>query len=489
MRTYIAAVLFIITILASAQKEANNWYFGNKAGISFESGSPSFLLDGALIYSHGTSTISDSAGNLLFYTDGEHVYNRIHQQMPNGYGLLGNSLSQTSLIMRKPESYNEYYIFTVGNGTIYPLIGLHYSLVKMNLDGGLGDIYLKNVPLAHSNNAVEKITAICNSVNSGFWVIVRNLTQPVNEFHSYLVTSNGISTIPVKTNCLSNILIEGSGNNMGQMKISPDGKFIVSPTGPGDPSTEIGVFNNQTGKIMNSFSLVFPLGHYGVEFSSDSHFIYFTSYSLDEQNRLLQYDLSLLPDQEAFENSLIDIGELGNGLDLQIGLDGRIYVARNYNDYLGVINNPSLKGVACDYDSLGVYLGGRKCYRGLPQFIQTYFLRFEYNGQCAGDTYTFTPNFNPVPDSIHWDFGDPASGANNYSNELNPQHLYQTGGLYNVTAFVRYPDGRTETANRDVTVAQLPLPYPGNDTLFCKGSSIILQAQSGYDSYLWSTNE
>ncbi|MBK7029532.1 MAG: hypothetical protein IPH45_10095 [Bacteroidales bacterium] len=48
--------------------------------------------------------------------------------------------------------------------------------------------------------------------------------------------------------------------------------------------------------------------------------------------------------------------------------------------------------------------------KGLPTFIQTYFLRFTFSGTCAGQIFSFTPNFNPTPDSIHWNFGDPLSG-------------------------------------------------------------------------------
>jgi gliding motility-associated-like protein len=493
MKIILTTLSILLTLNLFSQKEANNWYFGNKAGISFENGSPTVLTGSSMISQFGSATISDSTGNLLFYTNGESVFNRNHQQMPNGFGLLGTGESQTCIIIKKPGSNSKYYIFTVGSAYIQPTVGLYYSIVDIEKQGGLGDVdnLFKNIPLLNSDLAVEKITAVKHADNNSVWVIVRNLTQPVNEYHAYLITSNGVNSQPKKTNCLSNVPILWSGSNNGQMKFSPDSKYLVATINTTVGGTEIGQFNNLTGDIFNLFNfiqdnLIIP---WGVEFSSDSHFIYFTNKYTGIANKIEQYNLSLLPDQGQFINSCINLGIGGNAFDLQVGPDGKIYVAREFSNYLGVINNPSLLGVACDYDSLGVYLGGRKCYRGLPQFIQTYFLRFEYNGQCAGDTFTFTPNFNPVPDSIYWNFGDPASGANNYSNELNPQHLYQTGGLYNVTAFVRYPDGRTETANREVTVAQLPLPYPGNDTLFCKGSSIILQAQSGYDSYLWSTNE
>jgi gliding motility-associated-like protein len=493
MKGFFFIIITFISIDAYSQKEANNWYFGNKAGITFQDGSPTILTNSSLNSMFGTAVISDSAGNLLFYSDGKVVYNRNHQQMPNGHGLLGLGQSQTCIIFKKPGSNSKYYIFTVGVGSVTQYIGLHYSIVDIELQGGLGDVdnFYKNIPLENSSLAVEKITAVKHADNSSVWVIVRNLSQPVNEYHSYLVTPGGVNIQPARTSCLSNIPLETSGNNSGQMKVSPDSKYIVAALNTVNGGTEIGQFDNNTGYINNLFNFIEVLLGipFGVEFSSDSRFVYFTNSTPGFVNKIFQYELSLLPDVNLFINSAVNLGRGGNANALQIGPDGKIYVARVVDYYLGVINNPSLKGLDCDYDSLGVYLGGPMCYRGLPQFIQSYFLRFEYEGNCAGENFIFTPNFNPVPDSIHWDFGDPASGANNISNELNPAHTYLQSGIYTVTAFVRYPDGRTETAIREVTVTALPEPYPVSDTVICKGSTVTLQAESGFDSYLWSNNQ
>ena len=96
-----------------AQKEHYVWYFGDSAGVDFNSGSPVALTNGVLNTLEGCSSISDSAGNLLFYTDGITVYNRFHQQMPNGFGLYGgHSTTQSALIIPQPDSAFIYYIFT-----------------------------------------------------------------------------------------------------------------------------------------------------------------------------------------------------------------------------------------------------------------------------------------------------------------------------------------------------------------------------------------
>ena len=480
-----------------AQKESNNWYFGEYSGIAFPSGVPMALYNSAMYSWNGCSTISDTTGNLLFYTNGEVVYNRNHQQMPNGSGLLGGNGTQNCIIVPYPGNQKKYYIFTVGieeSIPPYPCVGLYYSIINMALDGGRGDIepFFKNMALSSSDKATYKITAVRHQNNTDVWVIVRNLSAPDNEYHSYLITPAGINTIPVRSPCLTYVNATSSGGGRGQMKVSPDGKLIFASI-YGLPGNEIGSFNASTGEINIWFTFypnIINSEICGVEFSQDTRFLYLSTYYTSIYSRLIQYDVSLLPDESSFLSSMKIIAEpAGVARDLQMGPDGKIYVARYNKEYLGVINNPGEEGIACGYDTLGVYLGGRKSRNGLPQFIQSYFLRFSFEGNCAGEPIQFTPNFNPVPDSIHWDFGDPGSGANNTTNELNPAHTYLQSGIYTATAFVRYPDGRTETATREVTVTALPEPYPLSDTVICKGTTVTLQAEGGYDSYLWSTNQ
>src|SRR3970040_2481571 len=97
-------ILFILATPSFAQKEAAIWYFGNYAGLDFNSGNPVALTNGKLVTKEGCTTISDKDGNLLFYTDGSLVYNKNHQVMPNGYGLQGhNSSTQSAIIVPKPK--------------------------------------------------------------------------------------------------------------------------------------------------------------------------------------------------------------------------------------------------------------------------------------------------------------------------------------------------------------------------------------------------
>ncbi|NEM96207.1 hypothetical protein [Pontibacter burrus] len=109
---YLVAGIFS-EALAQINKQSNIWYFGSKAGLDFNSGTPTVLTDGAMEAFEGTASIADADGRLLFYSDGTTVWNKQHQVMANGSGLLGSANSaQSCIIVPKPGSQTIYYLFT-----------------------------------------------------------------------------------------------------------------------------------------------------------------------------------------------------------------------------------------------------------------------------------------------------------------------------------------------------------------------------------------
>ena len=190
---YLFIILFSLNFFA--QKEANIWYFGDKAGIDFNSGSPVALLDGALNTLEGCASISDSNGNLQFYTDGSTIWTKDHSVMSNGTGLNGNfSSTQSAIIIPKPDASDIYYVFTVdfqGEPN-----GLQYSEIDMTLNSGLGAVTsTKNVLLL--TPVLEKLTAIKHANGEDIWVICHKNGSA--EFYAYLVTPTGIQNTPIIT--------------------------------------------------------------------------------------------------------------------------------------------------------------------------------------------------------------------------------------------------------------------------------------------------
>ena len=132
-----------MSFIGFSQNETNHWYFGKNAGIDFGNGDVAFLEDGSMITPAGCSSISDDEGNLMFYTNGQTVWNRNHQIMTNGEGLSGEIDGiQSAIIVPKPNDYSTYYVIYTRENTqtspIYFLTGVYYSEIKFDTLNPLG---------------------------------------------------------------------------------------------------------------------------------------------------------------------------------------------------------------------------------------------------------------------------------------------------------------------------------------------------------------
>ncbi len=230
MKKYLRLILVIFTIFfvknIFSQFANNVWYFGKNAGLNFSGGAPVALIDGALISSDNTASVADNkTGILCFYSNGEKVWNRLHQVMPNGNGLLGHETGGNSAYgVKVPGSDTLYYLFT--SDAFAWANGIRYSIIDMSLDSGRGDVTaVKNVPLL--SPATEKIVAVLHANNNDIWIIMHPWNS--NSFYSYLLTNTGLSTSPV-VSTVGSVHTGGTNgyyNACGQIAASPDGDKIV----------------------------------------------------------------------------------------------------------------------------------------------------------------------------------------------------------------------------------------------------------------------
>jgi hypothetical protein len=114
---------FLILAPAYAQKEAAIWYFGDGAGLDFNSGSPVTLTNGSLNTSEGCASISDKTEIYFLYRWLNSVYNKSHQIMTNGFGLLGIDLYTISaIIVPKPRNLYLLYFYSRPNHLLKTLM-------------------------------------------------------------------------------------------------------------------------------------------------------------------------------------------------------------------------------------------------------------------------------------------------------------------------------------------------------------------------------
>ena len=443
-----------------AQNEAAIWYFGENAGLDFNSGAPVALTDGAMITQEGCATISDGNGNLLFYTSGVTIWDRTHNPMPNGTGLLGDfSSSQSAIVVPDPGNPDLYYIFTVDD--LGGPNGFQYSVVDMTLNGGLGDVTLRNIPL--TTPVAEKLTAVEHANGTDIWVLVH--TYGNDQFLAYLVTPTGLVTTPVVSAVGENLPLHSGARGVGgYMKISPDGQFLAYVTGTGR-DRHLFRFDTLTGQVSDFIELnpYFPAStntvlnsSYGVEFSSDSSKLYITSsnffQNFTSEYNIHQFDLTTYS-EAAILASGVEIAPMRPGQDgaIQLGIDGKIYITELGENALSVINNPNLGGLACNYVRSAVPLASGVSRLGLPPFIQSFFVvGLRARNFCLGDATEFEVTSTDPIVSIAWDFGDV-----NTSTLETPTHTYAAAGTYPVSVTVT-TTADTKTESKDITIYEVP---------------------------------
>ncbi len=287
--------------------------------------------------------------------------------MPDATDLGGdNSSSQSGVIVPQPENPNRYFVFSVDAEGGFG--GIQYAVVDITLNGGLGGLVSKNNRLLARGS--EKLTAVRHCNNKDFWVIAHELGN--NSFRAFLVTSSGLNASSVESK-VGSIHYSGKGA-IGYMKASPNGQRIALGI-YSDSTFELFRFNNQSGIISDPILLKHAdFQHaYGVEFSPDSKLLY-VSGTENYPSRIYQLDIAGGTAASILQSKLA-IGEAPTTHfgALQTGPDGRIYVAIDEYNYVGVIANPNVKGLGAQFNSDGVFLSNRLSGIGLPNLITSYF--------------------------------------------------------------------------------------------------------------------
>jgi hypothetical protein len=467
---FLICLISITGFCSFAQNEANKWLFGNNGGLDFNSGSPIPFPGGQTFTSEGSASVADDSGNLLFYTDGITVWDKTHAIMPNGMGLLGGySSSQSAMIVLLPGSTTEYYVFTVGQ----TFTDFNYSIVDMTLNGGNGDVSVKNVLV--STSVCEKLCSVRKINGIDFWIIVHDAYT--DEFDAYTFTSAGLDPVPI-------VSFAGSlnGGDIGYMKASPDGTKLSTALWNSGNLFELFDFDKVTGVVSNALTLPFHTagsGAYGVEFSPNNRYLYCAWITPGE---VRQYDLQA-GSAAAIAASEVFLGSTAIGFNgaLQLGPDEKIYLAQYGANYLGVINNPDVGGTGCNFVDVGPPIAGVS-QLGLPNYPSYYYgtlvvlFQTTDNHICPGTCTDFI-NMSSNASSFQWIF---QGGNPSVSSDANPASIcYNTPGSYDVT-LIASNGTITDTLMLANFITVYPSPSPqgilqSGDTLFANQGAIAYQ--------------
>ncbi len=456
--------------LAFAQMFDNTWMFGyfndtilsNQNGIeilTFPEGKLNIQQNTQLqrFKFNGTNTsLSDSSGNVLSYTNGVHIGNADWEIMDNGEHITdalegsGEVVSQWFLALQYPEQPQKQ-IFFYEQDSFTSVLSVHatklrYCIVDMSENSGLGKVTERDILLIEDTLSLGKINAVKHANGRDWWVFVNE--KNANRFHRLLLDPNEVHLYGNQTIGLT--VVDG----VGQSAFSPNGEhYFIYGTVSSSQGAYIDLydFDRCEGLFYNHRQYHFIERNWGGgAFSPNSRYLY-----INRHTKAYQYDLEA-PDVWA---SRIQVAEYDGYLDpfnttffyMQLAPDGKIYSSStNGVSSLHVIHSPDEPGHACQYQQHGIKLPTYNSY-SIPTF-PNYRLGPLDGSACdtlgidnlpiswwRSEQDTLDPllvEFHDLsyyePDIWHWDFGDPASGLSNTSSERHPSHIFTAPGEYHV---------------------------------------------------------
>ena len=356
--------------------------------------------------------ISDSAGNMLFISNGVYIANSNNDTLQNGGGLnpapftdnnsfLGLPIPQANLVIPIHNHSNLYYLFheTCDDyGYSYSSFFLYYSVIDMTLDGGRGAVISKNNILLNDSLVEGRLTA-CKHANGRDWWMIVHRSNNSNQYIKYLITPYGIEG-PWTQN-----IGAAREANFGQCVFSPDGNFYAYY----EPSNDLDIyqFDRCTGDFSNLTHISINDSAYvtGAAFSPNSRVLYLSSVRYVYQIDLTAPNISsTLSTVAIYDNYYSPQHPFASTFYLsQLAPDGKIYInCGNSTVDIHVINNPNVLGLGCDVCQHCVHLQFYNAYT-IPNY-PNYFLGAESGSVCDSLTTSLIDldlkinfQFNPNP--------------------------------------------------------------------------------------------
>ncbi|NUO03235.1 MAG: T9SS type A sorting domain-containing protein [Saprospiraceae bacterium] len=319
---------------------------------------------------------SDTAGNILFYSNGCNIYNVDKELMTNGDGLNPGTMSDQfcpffgypvpsgAVALPHPDHPTRWIVLHLGAGydpvrkiTYGPL---YFSEIDMAGDDGKGSVINKNNLLVDGD--VESFAMTRHGNGRDWWVVTPEFNS--NKYFIHLLSPTGVSFIGIQT------IGDPMGcRRMGASTFSPDGSryaragschLVVM-----DFDRCSGTFNNPLGTGVPPYTLAGG----GAAFSPDSRWLYTTAqlgiYRINLEDTPLELDSVFRRPFYFDEYPRLYNVSLAN---MQYAPDGKLYVGFVHREkFLNKISFPTANGDSIYYESEGLPLPVNNV-RTLPYF-------------------------------------------------------------------------------------------------------------------------
>jgi len=391
MKTNVSILLstfLFFSIILPAQKEDSVWLLGGNysspdsaykaCSIVFSGNDPVIsFIDKGLPYRFTNTSICDSSGLLLCYSNGKHLYAKDFTIMEGGVNFYPNAAfeggvnyMQGYLLLPHPAGQNRViYIYgtpkvveaPVPGGYTVGYINLKYAIADMSLNGGLGNVVQRDILVGVDTLAFVQMTTLRHGNGRDWWVFIPHHFDPT--YYRYLLSPEGLGFAGKQSLATTSL-------GLGTACFSPNGQWYARFNWHGiipDSSfatIDIYRFDRCSGLLSDRVSKTYDLSGLngkpgGTAFSPNSRFLYVTRW-----DSVFQYDLHATDIVASEKVVAVYDGFLGDlGLPTRffyplLAPDNKIYICvSNYNSpFLHTIENPDEPGLACNVQQHSVRL-------------------------------------------------------------------------------------------------------------------------------------
>ncbi len=450
-KTLVLFSIFLCAITIFGQKENYIWLIGENNKLNFHKYSlpdtiSPFVSDTSINIITNNFVYSDEFGNVIFYSNGDTIFSQ------TDYLTFGNYENATIPLIAKIDYSGSTYDFNI-LFTEYNSTNNNYKLISYSTtyDGTWHTPIIQEI-----NNVSSKVA---DYFDGNYHFVVHELgsnnfilcDDPVN-FH--LDTISIGATYPT---------IAGLTYDSGFMKFSPDGYYLAvsSPL-----VQDLRIYQTD---ILNSTLFgeqVFNGQNFNsIEFSIFNNILYVaTDYDI--------YQLDLMNSNPTLQHIANTSYIISN---MQLAPDGKIYVAKEGDTYLGAIENPEIRGENCFYNDTELLLptpsNGTLPYTQPNTHFNAPVLTWAPDTIYFGDNVSFYFSYAAGIDSIHWLFSDDSYASTYADNELNISFL--ESGIYELKAQIFTTIGDTIFINRHFIVSDRQYIYP-HDTIICDTNNFFI---------------
>ncbi len=423
--TILMLSLWIVTASVYAQnfpKYDNVWILGRTANFGNNNGNFQLQFGNDSLHvvdyernfnmSTTNTAMSDSLGNLLFYTNGIDIRNRNDAIMESGDTLVpcqlvqdywvGLPSEQGVMAIPRPNYPNQYWLFASifdAYPDEYSPLHLYASLIDMSYNNGLGKVIKKSQIILSDTLTQGGLNVVKHANGRDWWIITaQGRADSSNCYYLHLVRPDSI--VYMGEQCLGSKRIKDAFT-----VFSPNGNWFVCTNGAN--GLDIFTFDRCRGTLKHQESILytsFNPGTYTVAISPNSRYLYISN---AYAGQLYQYDLSATniesSGQLVWEHV---VGQTYHFYYMALAPDGKIY-SRVSSYFLDVIDKPDLQGANCNIilDSIVI---PHAINSALPHFPH-YRLGAEVGSDCdtlvsyqsAGNSEQLKVYPNPAQDLLH----------------------------------------------------------------------------------------